>query len=473
MRLARIAFVVVVLLLSALVWPNRPAGAADAGVFHPQSFTLENGLRVVLVSNHRAPIVVHMIWYGVGAADEPAGKSGLAHVLEHLMFKGTETLGPGEFSRIVSRNGGQDNAFTSQDYTGYYQMVASDRLELVMGMEADRMTHLVLEADRVEPERKVILEERRLRVENDPSSVLAEHMDAALYLNHPYRLPVIGWKHEIEALTLDDILSFYRHWYAPNNAVVVVAGDVTLETLRPMAQRIYGSIPPVAGLDVGHRGRPQEPPQNAARRLVLEDERVGVESWSRVFLAPTYGTGATEHAYPLEVLADIVGGGASSRLYRSMVVDRKLAVSAGAYYAPDDMGPTAFGFYASPAEGVSMDTLETAMAEEIDSLVTRGVTEEEVERTRTRLRRAAVFARDALRTGVEVLGQAIITGRSIEDVEAWPNRIAMVTRDQVNAAAAAVLVPEQSVTALLLRKARPTPPAVAGEGAPRSEGAGG
>ncbi len=240
-----------VLLLAALGLAAIAAPKAEAGVFDPETFTLDNGLKVVVVTNRRAPIVTHMIWYRVGAADEAPGESGLAHFLEHLMFKGTKNTEPGEFTRIVAENGGVQNAFTSYDYTAYFQTVARDRLEIMMRYEADRMTNLQLTDEIVDPERQVVLEERRSRVGNNPSSQLWEQANATLFLNHPYRVPVIGWEHEIKQLSTEGALAFYRKWYAPNNAVLVVAGDVTAEDVRPLAEKYYGPIAPadIAGCE--------------------------------------------------------------------------------------------------------------------------------------------------------------------------------------------------------------------------------
>ena len=233
------------------------AGEPGSGVFNPESSTLANGMRVVVIRNHRVPVVTHMVWYGVGAADEGPGESGIAHFLEHLMFKGTKRRAPGEFSRILARNGGQENAFTSSDYTAYFQTVAVDRLEMVMEMEADRMTNQVLTEKGVETEKAVVLEERRSRTDNNPGGLLAEQVDAALYLNHPYRRPVIGWAHEIEALNLKQVMAFYKKWYNPSNAILVVGGDITLEKLKPLAERYYGSIP-------AHPPTPRPPDGTAA-----------------------------------------------------------------------------------------------------------------------------------------------------------------------------------------------------------------
>ena len=400
--------------LALLLLAPGPEGSAGAGVFNPETFTLKNGMVVVVIPNHRVPVVTHMVWYKVGSADEPPGKSGTAHLLEHLMFKGTRKLASGEFSRILARNGGRENAFTSQDYTGYFQSIAVDRLEMVMEMEADRMTNLVFDAKEVEPERQVIFEERRNRTGNNPSALLAEYVNATLFLNHPYRRPI--------------------------------AGDITAEKLRPLAEKTYGRIPAAPART---RARPGEPPHKAARRVTLKDPRVRQPSWSRTFLAPSYTEGATEQAYALQVLAEVLGG-ATGPLYRSLVVEQKLAVSAGAYFDPDRLGPGTFGFYASPRPGVSMEKLEAAMEAELAKVVDKGVTEKEARRARGRLQAEAVYARDSLGTGARVLGGALAIGLTVEDVESWPERIGAVTVPEINAAARDVLGQAASVTALLL-----------------------
>ena len=375
MPLFQTTFFAVLLILSGL--PE-----AWAGVFNPTTFTLKNGMQVVIVENHRVPVVSHMVWYRVGSADEGPGETGIAHFLEHLMFKGTKKRKPGEFSQIVARNGGQENAFTSTDYTAYFQTIAADRLEMVMEMEADRMTNLVITDKEVEPERLVVLEERRSRVDNNPGAILGEHINGALFLNHPYRNPVIGWEHDIKALDIKRILAFYKRWYAPNNAILVVAGAITAEQVRPLAKKYYGKIPaqpPVV------RNRAKEPPQKAAREVVLRDKRVRQPSWRRSFLAPTLQWGDKTHVYPLEVLSNILGSGASSRLYRRLVVENKTAVSSGAYYSGDDRGPGRFVFYASPRGDVTMDALEKAVEAEITDIIKNGITADEIRRAKERM----------------------------------------------------------------------------------------
>ena len=432
------------------------SAGARAEVFNPETFTLDNGMDVVVIPNRRAPIVQHMVWYKVGAADEPVGKSGIAHFLEHLLFKGTERIAPGRFSEIVAENGGQENAFTSSDYTGYYQTVARDRLEIVMDLEADRMTNLRLTDELVLPERDVVLEERRGRIDNEPGSKLREMMNAALYLNHPYRYPVIGWEHEIRALTTRDALDFYERWYAPNNAILIVAGDITAEEVRPLAEKYYGAIPARA---VPERRRVSEPEQHAPRRVRLESERVRQPSVSISYLAPSHNRGAVEHAYPLLVLDEILGGGATSRLYRSLVVEQGIAAAAGSSYRGDSLDLGSFSFYVSPRPGQAIEAAEAALRAQLEKLLDEGVTEDEVAAAKKRLRAGAVYARDSLGAAPNVFGRALTTGRSVEDVESWPDRIAKVTAGRVNAAARAVIVEKRSVTGELLPEptSRPEP----------------
>ncbi len=424
--------------------------SAKAAVFSPQSFTLANGMQVVVVTNRRAPVVAHMVWYRVGAADDPPGRSGIAHFFEHLMFKGTDTVPPGEFSKFVARNGGTDNAFTSHDYTAYFQKVARDRLELVMRIEADRMRNLTLTDAEVLPERDVVLEERLSRTDNDPGSQLYEAARAALFLNHPYRIPIIGWKHEIEKLTTDDALAFYRRYYAPNNAILIVAGDVTLAELKPLAEKYYGVLKPGPAIV---RERIREPPHLAPRRVELTSKRVGQPSWSRTYLAPSYAGAEGNEAYALQVLAHLLGSGTTTRLYRALVVEQGIAVSAGAWYSPDGLDYGTFGLSVSPRPGKDLAAASTALMAEIARLLKDGVTEAEVATAKKRMSARAIYARDSLSAAPNIIGRALTTGRRIEDVESWPERIRAVTRAEVEAAARKVLVDTGSVTSIL----RPAP----------------
>lgn len=440
------AALVVVMILSAALLLAPPSRAA---VFEPETFTLDNGLDVVVIPNHRAPVVTHMIWYRVGAADEPPGHSGIAHLLEHLMFKGTETRAPGEFSSLVSRHGGRENAFTSWDFTAYYQNVAKDRLPLVMELEADRMTNLVLSDAQVEPEKQVVLEERRQRIDNDPGAILGTYANATLFFNHPYRRPIIGWQNEIRDLGTEDILAFYRRWYAPNNAILVVAGDVTAEEVRPLAERYYGPIPRA---DPPQRAVLEEPPAETPRRVELSDPRVRQETWSRSYIAPGAVYGETDLAEPLDVLAYVLGGGPASRLYRELVVEQGLADHARVRYDADMRGPARFVISVQPRAGVSLGEIEEAVDGILADVKSTGIDEADVARATRRLQAEAVYARDSLTNGAQILGRALAIGLPVDHVERWPSRIAAVTADDVSAAARSVLRPEGSVTALLRRE---------------------
>jgi zinc protease len=420
---------------------------AQAQRFGAEYFKLANGLEVVVVPNKRVPAVAHMVWYKVGAADEPLGKSGIAHFLEHLMFKGTREVPPGLFSKLVAQQGGRDNAFTTQDVTAYHQTIAADRLEYVMKLEADRMANLQLTEEIVKPELLVVLEERRSRVDNEPSSLLNEQARTALFLHHPYRIPTIGWEHELRGLTTEDAVAWYERWYAPNNAILVVAGDTSAEEVRRLAEKYYGPIP---AKEIPPRVRVQEPKRVAASRLNLASPRVAQPSWSRSYLAPSYTGGETKHAYALQVLADVVGGGTTSRLFRALVVEQQIALNAGAYYSPGALDLATFGFWASPKPGVAVEDLEKAVEAEIRKLLAEGVTEEEARRSKTRMRAEAAYARDSLTGPANLFGAALAEGRTIRDVEEWPDRIGQVTREQINEAARYVIDDDTAVTAILL-----------------------
>lgn len=413
----------------------------------PETFTLDNGLQVVVLPDHRVPVVTHMVWYRVGAADEPPGKSGIAHFLEHLMFKGTDKIAPGEFSKTVARMGGQDNAFTSQDYTAYFQRIALAQLPEVMAMEADRMANLKLSEAVVLPERDVVLEERSARTDNEPTALFGEQMRAIQYLAHPYGAPVIGWRHEIENLTTEDAIAHYRTHYGPDNAILVVAGDITAAALRPLAEKYYG---PVAARGIPARQRPQEPPQLAARRLEMHDARLRQPIWQRSYLAPSYARPELGDPAALEVLAEIVGGGSTSRLYRALVVEQGLASQAGAGYQGDSMDLSSFILYALPRDGVDIAKMEAALDSVLHDIQQQGITEEELTRAKTQLVASAVYAQDSQQTMARIFGASLVVGRSIADVIAWPDTIDAVSAQQVQAAARQLFTPARSVTGLLL-----------------------
>ncbi len=446
LRITRTLLSALVLMASALSWASS-AQAAEKGVYFPETFTLANGMQVVVVTNRRVPVVTHMVWYKVGGADEERGHSGLAHFLEHLMFKGTDTLAPGDFSRIIAKNGGRDNAFTSWDYTAYYQNVARDRLELVMRMEADRMANLKLTDSVVYPERDVVIEERRQRVENEPSDRIGEQIDAVLYVNHPYGTPVLGWPQEMAQMTRDEAEAFYKRWYAPNNAILVVSGDISVEELKPLAEKYYG---PITSKPTPERKRATEPLISAERRVILRDAEVRQPMIRRLWLAPSYRVDPEGQAYALQVLDEIMSGGATGRLYRSLVVEQKLATSAGLNYSPSAWDESMVSLGGAPAPGVDVARLEAALEAEVSRLLKDGVTDDEVTTAKKRMLAEAAYARDSLTGPANALGAALTTGQSIDDVESWPVRIDAVTLEQINAAARAVLGKTNHVTGLLL-----------------------
>jgi zinc protease len=431
-------------LLTAAV--PRPGRALEDDI---STFTLENGLTGVVIEDHRAPVVTHMIWYRVGAADDPPGMSGLSHFLEHLMFKGTKTLEEGEFSRVVSENGGEDNAFTSSDYTAYFQHIAADRLDLVMGMEAERMVNLAPPEAGVLSERDVVLEERRQVVENDPGAVFAEQRRAALYLNHPYRRPVIGWEHEIERFDRDAAMDFYRTHYAPNNAILVVAGDVAPGEVRRLAEKHFGPIPAVR--EIGPRARPQEPPHRAARRLEYRDSRVRQPYLVRTYLAPPRRSGAQEEAAALEVLAALLGGSSvTSVMGRELQLEEDVAIETGAFYTGTGLDDQSFGLYVTPRPGVSLADAEASLDALIAEFIERGPDAEHLERIKTQLRAAEIYALDNQHSRARRVGMALSTGLALRDVADWPGALQAVTAEDVQAAARAVFRPEASVTGWLM-----------------------
>jgi zinc protease len=375
--------------------------------------------------------------------DDPPGLSGIAHFFEHLMFKGTKTVPPGELSKIVARNGGQDNAFTSQDFTAYFQRVPKERLALLMELESDRMANLDLSEENVRTEREVVREERRLRIESDPSSLANEQMNAALYLSHPYGRPVVGWDEEIQNIGRAEALDYYAHHYAPNNAILVVVGDVTPDEVRRLAERTYGAV---AARALAPRWKPAVPPRLAEARLdfALPDARL--PSLSRAYRAPAYPKAEAGIAESLDVLATILGGGATSRLYKTLVVDKRLAVAAGAYYQGGGRDIGEIGVYAYPRPGVSFDTLEAAMDEVIAAMVAAPPEAGEFDRAKTRLIAAHTYEQDSQYALANSYGQALVVGMTVEDVEDWPNRIARVTPAAVQDAAKNFLIRKEAVT---------------------------
>ncbi len=412
------------------------------------TFTLDNGMDVVVIEDHRAPVVTNMVWYKAGSADEPPGSSGVAHFLEHLLFKGTETLAPGEFSKTVAANGGTDNAFTSYDYTGYYQRIAADRLELVMRMEADRMVNLQLDEADILTERDVIIEERNTRTENDPGALFGEQRNAALYLNHPYGTPIIGWRHEMETLNLQQALAYYEKFYAPNNAILIVAGDVLPEDVRALAEKYFGPIP--ANPELGERIRPQEPPQTAERRLQFKDPRVAQPYVIRSYLAPERDPGAQEKAAALSLLSEVLGGGQTSVLSKKLQFDTQTAVYAGAFYRGLSYDDTSFGLIIVPSEGVTLQEAEDALDQAVAEFLEEGIDDEQLERIKFQLKAQQIYALDNIEGIARRYGSSLTAGLTVEDVQAWPDILQATTEEDILAAAREVFNRDASVTGWLM-----------------------
>ncbi|WP_425597353.1 M16 family metallopeptidase [Sulfitobacter geojensis] len=413
-------------------------------------FTLENGMDVVVVEDHRAPAVQQMVWYRAGSADEPKGSSGVAHFLEHLLFKATDKMESGEFSATVAANGGRDNAFTSYDYTAYFQRIAADRLELMMQMESDRMKNIRLTPENIRTERDVILEERNQRTDSNPSALFSEQMNAAQYLNHRYGTPVIGWRHEMETLDLEDALAFYELYYSPNNAILVVSGDVDPDNVRALAEKYYGVIP--ANPDLPERLRTQEPPQTAERRLIFRDTRVAQPYVSRAYLAPERDPGAQEEAAALTILAEILGGGTTSFLAEKLQFDTQIATYTGAFYRGSTLDDTAFDLVVVPAAGVTLQEAEDAMDAAMDSFMETGVDPEQLDRIKLQIRAEQIYARDNAEGVANRYGSALAIGLTVEDVQNWPDVLDAVTAEDIMQAAEKVFDRRASVTGWLMKE---------------------
>lgn len=411
-------------------------------------FQLDNGMQVVVIPDRRAPIVTHMVWYKVGSADEPPGKSGIAHFFEHLMFKGTTNHKAGEFDAAISKIGGSNNAFTSYDYTAYYETVTPEALGEMMGFEADRMRNLILSDEVIATERDVILEERRSRIDNNPDALLDEEVSATLYQNQPYRIPVIGWKQEMEQLNRTDAKTFYDHYYTPNNAVLVVAGDVEPDAVKALAEKTYGKL--ARGPDLPPRIRPVEPDQDTERTVTLRDARVSVPSFSTQWVVPSYHTQKDGEAEALDLLAEILGGGSRSRLYQQLVVKQGIAASAGASFQGTMLDDTSFAVYGAPRGDAKLADVEAAANAEVARIAKDGVTDEELDKAKDRFVRSMIFARDKQASMANIYGATLTTGGDVQDVERWPDRIRAVKADQVKAVAARYLGMNHATTGYLL-----------------------
>ena len=422
-----------------------------------QSFKLRNGMEVFVIPNKSIPAVSHMVWYRVGAKDEPAGKSGIAHLLEHLMFKGTERFPKGEFSRIIAENGGQENAFTSQDFTAYYQNVPTAKLEQMMEMEADRMKNLTFNDKEFQTERAVVMEEYGMRMTNEPRSLMVQELDAALFRNHPYGKQVIGWKHEILALNRDDAYAFHQKYYDPANAVLIVAGEVDAKNIQILAEKYYGIVP---SNYVNDRKAVIEPPRVAATKITYQDARVEQKQFWQKFIAPSYtdkDAAKLKQAFALEVFARMLGGGTSSILYKSLVVEQKLASAAGAGYNGYSFGPSEFTVFAYPQDGVSDNVLEAAIDAEIAKVQNGEVSKKRIGAVKTAMIAEQIYEREGLQQMAYKIGQNYIIGLPPEFVKDWEVGVNSVTKDDIIEAAKMFLQSQKSVIGVLEKTPEKTP----------------
>ena len=377
----------------------EPPRAADAVV----AVTLDNGLRVLLLEDHRSPIVTVQTWYRVGSRNEARGATGIAHFLEHLMFRGTARYGPGEFARLVERNGGQDNAFTSQDVTSYYVNLAADRLDLVLDLEADRMHNLLLDAKIIASEREVVIEERRTRTEDDPGGALGEEVSAIAFRAHPYGQPIIGWPTDLTRITPEEIRTFYRTYYVPNNALLVMVGDFKASEVLAKVRAKFGALPrgaePPPVLAV-------EPPQSSERRLTVRRPA----ELPIVYLGYPVPNQKSPDAAALELLSVILSGGRTSRLYRDLVHERQLALEAGGDYSYFSLDPNLFWFWATPLPGQTAETLEKELLGHMERLKREPVSDLELTRAKNQIESAFVFQEDSIHRRASLLARFELIG---------------------------------------------------------------
>jgi zinc protease len=420
------------------------AGAQQAKTFQ---FVLQNGLQVVVIPDRRAPVVTQVVAYKVGAADDPPGISGLAHFFEHMMFRGTRSVPGGGFSQTIARNGGDDNAFTTHDYTVFHEQISKDKLRLVAHLEADRMGNLDLSESAVMAERDIVAEERRLRVDNDPQALALEQAEAALYLSHPYGRPVIGWPEEIRRIGRGEAENFYRRHYAPNNAVLIVVGDVTAEEVRSVAEAEYGRLQP---RDLGARVDYAQPRRMGENRLTINRKDAKVPLFLRLYRVQSYAEAGSGQAEALDLLARLLGGDVTSVLYRKLVVERRIATDVSAAYDGYARDSGQFSISATPRPGVSLETVERAVDEVIGAYTRHAPSKEELARAKAQLVAGATFRRDSQFEMALANARALAIGLTVFDVQQWPARIQALKPKAVQDAAAGALDRNESVTAYLL-----------------------
>jgi zinc protease len=408
--------------------------------------TLDNGMEVAVITNELAPTVTQMLWYKIGSADEPTGKSGIAHLFEHLMFKATKTRPDGAFSKTVASLGGQDNAFTSYDYTGYFERVAKHQLDAVMQLEADRMTGLQLTPEDVKTEKLVVLEERSMRTDSRPMSLLGEQMRAALYSGHPYAIPVIGWRKEIEALEHADAVAFYKAHYAPDNAILLVVGDVTMADVLPLAKKYFG---PIAASGKQRPERPQidfEAARLSPETIIVSDGRAQQKVWQRLYRLPDLDDISQEDRAALTILIQMLGGDTTSHLYQSLVATDRMAATIASWADIMRIGVGEIGIYAIASQGMDLETLGRAIDAQIQIFQETAINEDALERSKTQFRASFLFGQDSQHNLAQSYGTALVLGNQPSDIKDWPARIKAVKAIDVQNAARRFLQKQHSVT---------------------------
>jgi zinc protease len=407
---------------------------------------LDNGMKVVVKPDRRAPVVVSQVWYRAGSMDESYGGTGVAHVLEHMMFKGTRDVPAGEFSKRIAGVGGRENAFTSRDHTAYFQTLGRDNLELAIRLEADRMANLVLAPEEFAKEINVVMEERRLRTEDNPSALLHEKLLAAAYTSHPYRHPVIGWMDDLKQMTVDDARRWYEAWYAPNNATLVVVGDVDPEQVFDLARKYFGALP---ARPLPARKNLGEVPPSGMQSLVLKAP-AKLPEVSMVWAAPRLADPAKDwEAYALEMLAGVLDGHGSARLPKSLVKDARLADEVGAGYDPVARGPALFMIAATPAEGVSVDSVVSGIKAQLERLKSDGVAEDELRRVKAQVLSAQVYQQDSLFYQGMLIGEWETAGLDYRARGQRLEGLRKVTPEQVREVARKYLVDDRLTLARL------------------------
>jgi zinc protease len=417
--------------------------------------TLGNGLKVVVREDHRSPVVVAQVWYRVGGSYEPEGLTGISHVLEHMLFKGTQKYGPKEASRIIAENGGRENAFTNRDYTAYFQQWEKTRLPLSFDIESDRMRNLILSEEEFIKEIEVVKEERRMRTEDKPESFLYEAFQKAAYDVSPYRNPVIGWREDLDSMKVEDLEVWYRKFYAPNNAIIVVAGDVVAEDVFQMADKYFGSL---QAEEISLPARISEPAHEGERRIEVERE-ARVPSLVMGFQAPALSADSADEwePYALEVLAYVLDGGQSARFETSLVRDQQIASSIWTSYNSTARLDNMIMFGGTPADGRSVDDLEQAIRDQLAIIKSEPVSQDELDRVKAQLRASEVFEKDSIFRQAMTIGQLETIGLGWELEDAWLDRIGQVTPEQVTSVANKYLVDENSTVAVLKPLAAPQP----------------